>query len=252
MASQILEFWRKNLKSCSDSGDIFEVINRAIFIAGLDHPKEFKNHREEIIEKLYKTEVALAELNREKQKVLINASKGFDQVAKKVDKESPSSTVIDHVEKGVQISASDSDHVAVSNTRNNKKILPIIRMKRVKKMNSEDDWVVTIVPRKMEAGSGEEASKYCYNGGGECQAKSSSGSVHNTSSSVLKEENTKEVQTTTRVGCLHEEALIQRKLETSKRKLEDGYQATAKRQHLIKVLDPCDLPKIAQLWMRKH
>ncbi|KAF5174978.1 hypothetical protein FRX31_035435 [Thalictrum thalictroides] len=95
----------------------------------------------------------------------------------------------------------------------------------------------------MEAGSGEEASKYCYNGGGECQAKSSSGSVHNTSSSVLKEENTKEVQTTTRVGCLHEEALIQHKLETSKRKLGDGYQAAAKRQHLIKVLDTCDLPK---------
>ncbi|KAF5201839.1 hypothetical protein FRX31_008573 [Thalictrum thalictroides] len=159
MASQILEYWRKNLKSCSDSGDMFEVINRAIFIASLDHPKEFKNHREEIIEKLYNIEVALAELNGGKQKV---ASKGFDQVAKNVDEESPSSTVIE---------ASDSDHVVVvSNTRSrsNKKILPIIHMKRVKKMNSEDGWLVTIVPRKMEARSTEEVSfsylaRFCKN-----------------------------------------------------------------------------------------
>ncbi|KAF5178778.1 hypothetical protein FRX31_031637 [Thalictrum thalictroides] len=89
MASQMLEYWRKNLKTCSDSGDIFEVIDRAIFIAALDHPKEFKNHRDEIMEQLYfKTETLLDD-NREIHKAFNGADHNKDN------------NIIDHVD-GVQ------------------------------------------------------------------------------------------------------------------------------------------------------
>ncbi|PIA45377.1 hypothetical protein AQUCO_01700728v1 [Aquilegia coerulea] len=278
----ILEYWRENLKRCSDSGDIFEVVDRAIFIAALDHPKEFKNHRDEIIAKLYRIEALLDDLHREKEKV-VNA---VGSEPKKVDEKSRSST-IDHVD-GLHDSVK-SDHVVVSNETSKRKIFPIIRMKRVKKMNSQDGWRVTIVPRKTEEG-GEEITK-CYNGAGDCQ-RISNGSTQEIPSPVLKEENknsnkeeiqetsileiqepvlkgenknsNKEVQTsiqeiqapvlkeenknsnkevTTRVLCSDEQAMIQQKIETSKRKLKDGYQAAAKKQHLIRVLDPRDLPK---------
>ncbi|KAF5190507.1 hypothetical protein FRX31_019906 [Thalictrum thalictroides] len=235
MASQMLEYWRKNLKTCSDSDDIFEVIDRAIFIAALDHPKEFKNHRDEIMEKLYyKTETLLDndDLHTQKYKVFngVDHNKVYEDIS-----------TIDHVD-GVQVLVSDHAHGVISNRSksSNNKILPVIRIKRVKKINSQDGWVATIVPTKME---GSEQVTKCYNNGSDadCQ-RTSNGSIHQ----ILTQENknsTKQVQATT-VSCLNEEAmLIRQKIETSKRKLKEGYQAVAKRQHLVKVLDPRDLPK---------
>ncbi|KAF5178776.1 Cadmium/zinc-transporting ATPase HMA2, partial [Thalictrum thalictroides] len=69
--------------------DIQIVIDRAIFIAALDHPKEFKNHRDEIMEQLYfKTETLLDD-NREIHKAFNGADHNKDN------------NIIDHVD-GVQ------------------------------------------------------------------------------------------------------------------------------------------------------
>ncbi|KAH0450431.1 hypothetical protein IEQ34_021123 [Dendrobium chrysotoxum] len=210
-AKQSLDYWRKYFNSAKS--DIFDLIDNAILVAAVDCPKEFKGRKNQIVEKLYTCQVSLHNGDYEHPKEEKNScnsgnSKENDQIVREVVR-------LKEVLSDKQLYKSDSDLVLYESLRS----LQMLQLS-AEILNS------TVIGRTVSA-----------------LQKHNSSQIRKLVRSLIDGwkiwSEVKRKQP--------EEVSEMSKLEVAKKKLREGYQRieNAKRQRMIQIIEPTDLPKLS-------
>ncbi|KAH0458817.1 hypothetical protein IEQ34_011631 [Dendrobium chrysotoxum] len=256
-----LDYWRKYFSSAKS--DIFDLIDKAILVAAMDWPNEFKDKKDMIVEKLYTCQLSHNNGDHECPKEEKNScnsgnSDENDQILGEVMR-------IKEVLSNTQVYESDSDSVFYESLRSlqmmqlSVEILKATEIGRtvsaLRKHNSSqirklvrtlidgwkmlvDEWVKSTAPITENTITDsvnrlKKPSITNYEVG--CSSKQTlEQKPWNRSSAGVKRKQPEEVSDAS-------------KLELAKKRLHEGYQRVenAKKRRMIQIIEPTDLPNVS-------
>ncbi|PKU83610.1 putative mediator of RNA polymerase II transcription subunit 26a [Dendrobium catenatum] len=260
-AKQSLDYWRKYF-DCAKS-DIFDLIHNAILIAAVDCPKEFKNRKNTIVEKLYTSQLSLRNGDHEHSSEKKNScnsgnSKENNQMVREVVR-------LKRILSDKRLYESDSDVVLYESLRS----LQLMQLS-AEILNSTEIGRTVSALQKHNSSQIQKLVRSLINGWKmlvDESVKSGAPIVENITTDSIN--NLKKTSITdSKLGCSSkltseqkpcnhlstgvkrkhpEEVSEMLKLEVAKKKLREGYQRieNAKRQRMIQIIEPIDLPKLS-------
>ncbi|PKU83609.1 putative mediator of RNA polymerase II transcription subunit 26a [Dendrobium catenatum] len=232
-AKQSLDYWRKYF-NCAKS-DIFDLIHNAIVVAAVDCPKEFKNRKNLIVEKLY-TSLIVREVVRLKR--ILSHKRLYESDSDFVLYESLRSLQMMQLSAEILNSTEIGRTVSALQKHNSNQIQKLVR-------SLIDGWKILV----------DESVK----SGAPIVENITTDSINNLKKSSITDSEfvCSSKLTSEQKPCNHLSAIVKRKhpeevsemlkLEVAKKKLREGYQRieNAKRQRMIQIIEPIDLPKLS-------